>query len=236
MMKLTPLILALLGASNAIAYDPNNPCNLPSPPPPVVYTDFLTHMTIDCAPWPFQGFADSASTTWDFYQTGTGYVAAWYCKGTDGKWGYQMASITNTELNANGGAASYFGKLSTDIVALQVANPASSPAQIITEAAKSRVNTAQNNEAQAAAWCPAWPSIWAKWPEPKNIPVTPPTTFTVKSTPTFQLKSGALVPLRSLAKIGATCTCLNPPTVINAKTYCTFTGAIASNVVAECGQ
>lgn len=215
---------------DGFGYDPKNPCNLPTPPPPVVYTDFLDRGIIDCVPWPFQGITDSNSTNWDFYRTPTGYVAAWYCKGDNGKWGYQLASITNAEVDSKPG---YFTSLAADLLATQAANPASAPSQVLSAVAKTRVNTSQNNESQAAAWCPAWQFIWNKWPEPKNIPVAPPPSHVVINPTTYLIRSGALVPLSSKATVGNQCTC-NPGTTINGKLYCPFVGQVSPAIVAEC--
>lgn len=205
----------------AHAFDPTNPCNLPSPPPPVGYQDlFVNGGTFTCPPWPLLGLSDTTSTAPTIVTNSAGITAYWYCKASSGNWALNFSAVTMTEL----AKPSYLANLGA---ALAAAAASSSPQQAFNATTTSNVNTPMNDPTMAPVWCPVWPQMLA------GIPPGPVVNHVVINPPTFLWRNNQLIPLSAKATIGAQCNCTTPAAV-NGKNYCPFTGAIASGVVAEC--
>src|SRR6478735_2090433 len=103
--------IALSFVSVPLLASTENPCNLPlNPPPPVLYTDFSNNPNAQfCVPYPGLGITDTTSTLPHIVSNDGGMVAYWYCKQMAGfppvwvgKWGFNIAAITNAELNKPG--------------------------------------------------------------------------------------------------------------------------------------
>lgn len=166
-------------------------------------------------------FSYASEPAWDLTttrirQNSAGYLAYWYgVPKADGS-----RALSFAYLQASAVTPSYIAGVASDVAASGA-----------TAALRARATLDPNSMAAQAIWCPWWPEMLAG----QNIPPPVPVGHFVLSTPTYLLRlPSTLSPLRSLATKGARCSCPLVPPVIDGKTYCTFPGAIAPSVVAEC--
>ena len=157
---------------------PDNPCNLPSPPPPMTYSDMIMGGATSCAPKPFDtGTVPSFGQTKDASGNLLGVTVWWYCPLPDGSWGITWRSARADVLGVD-----WMTSLISDLAGAAKSN---FPAASLNGITQARVTLPMNDPSLAAVWCPRWPDIYNGRPAAApsvDGTLVPPTSYLFDST------------------------------------------------------